>query len=37
MWPVKPSFKLDEEAEMQHKSCPKVPAKLREERKNYKK
>ena len=37
MWFVKPTFKLDEEAEMQQKSSPKVPAKLREERRNYKK
>ena len=37
MWFVKPTFKLDEEAEMQHTSSPKVPAKLRRERGNYEK
>ena len=32
---AKPPVKLDEEAEMQEKSGPKVPTKLHEERGNY--
>ena len=36
-WFVKPTFKLDEEAEMQQISSPKVPAKLHRERGNYEK